>query len=402
MAFLSPREAWAASSVRFQFNDPGELRIPLVQSLVDKFNNSQSDVQVKLEFVAQAQARQKIITEIVGGNPPDVCMLWDNWLGEFEGMGALEDLTSPIKSWKEYAAIAPTAWETVTVKGKIVSFPWSVANDAIFVRTDRLKEYGLTPPKDNWTWDDFLALAKAFTKPDRNQYGLGMRGTGAWAVLYATEFMYGNGAQVLKDGKVAINSKEAVEAFEWYVDLIRKWKVAPPSAPTDGYRQMILGFGRGVTSMYLHNNGSVEEQKKLVGEGNFATLPIPIGPGKKRVSFYFTETLTMFKAAKNKEGAWKFMTYLMDEEPQFQYCSPLGMMPSRPELTKRPPYNGPAYAGFGKSFPFASVNPYLAYPGWGGKLDSEGVPLFQQAFVGQLTPKQCLDKFAEILTKNMA
>jgi len=27
--------------------------------------------------------------------------------------------------------------------------------------------------------------------------------------------------------------------------------------------------------------------------------------------------------------------------------------------------------------------------------------LFQQAFVGQLTPKQCLDKFAEVLRNNM-
>jgi hypothetical protein len=30
------------------------------------------------------------------------------------------------------------------------------------------------------------------------------------------------------------------------------------------------------------------------------------------------------------------------------------------------------------------------------------VPMFQQAFVGQITPKQCLDKFAEMLAKNMA
>jgi len=64
-------------------------------------------------------------------------------------------------------------------------------------------------------------------------------------------------------------------------------------------------------------------------------------------------------------------------------------------------HNGPGYAGFVKSFPFARVNPYLAYAGRGGRLDSEGVPLFQQAFVDQITPKQCLDRFAEVLTKNM-
>jgi multiple sugar transport system substrate-binding protein len=373
-----------------------------VESLVDRFHKSQSDVEVKVEFVPQAQARQKLITAVAAGNPPDCCMMWDNWLGEFDGMGALEDLTGQIKSWKHYAGTTPTAWQTVTVKGKIVSFPWAITNDAIFVRTDRVKEYGLKMPTFDWTWDDFLTLAKGFTKPEKNQYGFGMRGGGTWAVLYATEFMYGNGTQVLKDGKVAINSPEAVQAFEWYVDLIRKWKVTPPSAPTDAYRQIVEGFGRGVTSMYLHNSGSIEEQKKFVGEANFATLPIPVGPAKKRASFFFSETLTMFKGGKNKDGAWKFMTFLMDDEPHFDYCKTLGLLPTREALTKRPPYTEAAYAGFVGSFPFSIVSPYLAYPGWGGKLDSEGVPLFQQALVGQLTPKQCLDKFAEMLTKNMA
>jgi len=400
--FLGARKAFGANPVRFQFSVPEPLRISLVESLVERFNKSQSDVEVKVEFVPQAQARQKLITSISAGNPPDCCQMWDNWLGEFDGMGALEDLTGQIKGWKYYASTAPTAWQTVSLKGKIVSFPLALTNDAIFIRTDRVKEYGLKTPTFDWTWDDFLTLAQGFTKPEKNQYGFGLRGGGTWAVLYATEFMYGNGAQVLKDGKVVINSPEAVSAFEWYIDLIRKAKVTPPSAPTDAYRQIVEGFGRGVTSMYLHNSGSIEEQKKFVGEPNFATLPLPVGPAKKRASFFFSETLTMFKGGKNKDGAWKFLTWMMDDEQHYQYCKTLGLLPTRQNLSERPPYTEPSYAGFVKSIPFSIVSPYLAYPGWGGKLDSEGVPMFQQAFVGQITPKQCLDKFAEMLTKNMA
>ena len=52
--FLSPRKAHAASTVRFQFSVPEPLRISLVESLVDRFNKSQSDVEVKIEFVPQA------------------------------------------------------------------------------------------------------------------------------------------------------------------------------------------------------------------------------------------------------------------------------------------------------------------------------------------------------------
>jgi multiple sugar transport system substrate-binding protein len=400
--FLSPRKAFGAAPVRFQFSVPEPERISLVESLIDRFHKAQSEVEVRVECVPQAQARQKLITAIAAGNPPDCCQMWDNWLGEFDGMGALEDLTAQIKGWKYYASTAPTAWQTVSLKDKIVSFPLALTNDAIFIRTDRVKEYGLKMPTFDWTTDDFLALAKGFTKPDKNQYGFGLRGGGTWAVLYATEFMYGNGAQVLKDGKVVINAPEAVSAFEWYIDLIRKLKVTPPSAPTDAYRQIVEGFGRGVTSMYLHNSGSIEEQKGFVGEPNFATLPIPVGPAKKRASFFFSETLTMFKGGKNKDGAWKFLTWMMDDEQHYYYCRTLGLLPTRQNLSERPPYTEAAYAGFVKSIPFSIVSPYLAYPGWGGKLDSEGVPLFQQAFVGQLTPKQCLDKFAEMLSKNMA
>ena len=226
---LRPRRAWGSAPVRFQFSVPEPKRNALVESLVQRFNQSQKDFEVKVEFVPQAQARQKLITSITAGSPPDCCQVWDNWVGEFDGMGAIEDLTGKVKDWKYYSDVLPIAWQTVTVKNRIASFPWVVTNDAVYYRTDRLKEYGLKAPKDDWTFDDFLTLTKGFTKTDKNQYGFGMRGQGTWAVLYATEFMYANGAQVLKDGKVAINSKEAADALDWYLDLFRKYKVCPPS-----------------------------------------------------------------------------------------------------------------------------------------------------------------------------
>jgi multiple sugar transport system substrate-binding protein len=102
---------------------------------------------------------------------------------------------------------------------------------------------------------------------------------------------------VLRDGKVVINSKEAIDALSWYVDLGLKHKVTPPSAATDGFVEIVETFGRGVTSMYQHNSGSSGQQKKNVGADNFATLPVPIGPANKRASFWFSETLTMFKGA---------------------------------------------------------------------------------------------------------
>jgi ABC-type glycerol-3-phosphate transport system substrate-binding protein len=96
------------------------------------------------------------------------------------------------------------------------------------------------------------------------------------------------------------------------------------------------------------------------------------------------------------------MTWLMDDEPNYHYCTTLGLLPARQALADRAHYKQPGYQGFVKSLPFSVVSPYRAYPGWGGKLESEGVPLFQQAMLGRISPKECLDRFAEVLTRNMA
>src|SRR5438046_4621312 len=61
---VGPRRAWGAQPVRFQFSVPEPKRTALVESLAQRFNQSQKDFEVRVEFVPQAQARQKLITSI--------------------------------------------------------------------------------------------------------------------------------------------------------------------------------------------------------------------------------------------------------------------------------------------------------------------------------------------------
>src|SRR6516165_4449905 len=400
---MAPRKAWGAEPVRFQWSVPEPTRIALMNSLVERFNQSQRDFAVAIEYVPQAQARQKLISAITGGSPPDLCQAWDNWIGQFNGMGAVEDITARAKAWKHYADVVPTAWQTVSLNNQIISLPLAVTLDGVYYRTDRLKELGLKAPSPDWTWDEFLSLAKAFTRTDKNQYGYGMRGSGTWALLYPSEFAYANGAEVLRDGKVVINSTEAIDALSWYLDLALKHKVTPPSAATDGFVEIVETFGRGVTSMSQHNSGSVGQQKKNIGAEKFATLPVPIGPAKTRASFWFSETLTVLSRGRNKQGAWQFMSFMLDDEPSLMYCKTLGLLPARKSIISQPEFSkDPALVGFVQSFPIGIVSPYLAYPGWGGKIDSDGVPLIQQAMLGKISAKDCLDRFAEILKKEMS
>ena len=91
---IAPKKAWGAEPVRFQWSVPEPTRIALMNSMVERFNASQKDFTVAIEYVPQAQARQKLISSITGGTPPDLCQAWDNWIGQFNGMGAVEDITA--------------------------------------------------------------------------------------------------------------------------------------------------------------------------------------------------------------------------------------------------------------------------------------------------------------------
>ncbi len=97
------------------------------------------------------------------------------------------------------------------------------------------------------------------------------------------------------------------------------------------------------------------------------------------------------------------MSFMLEDEPSLKYNSTLGLLPARKSILDQPEFaKDPALAGFVNSFGIGIVSPYLAYPGWGGKIDSDGVPLIQQAILGKISAKDCLDRFADILKKEMS
>jgi hypothetical protein len=183
---------------------PEPTRITLVTSLVQRFNQSQKDFEVKVEFVPQAQARQKLISAISAGSPPDVCQVWDNWLGQFQAMGAVEDLTSRAKAWKHQQDVQDTAWQTVTVGNQIVSLPLALTlgTFSIGLIASRARPQAPTPTDLTASW-----RSQRLHQGGENRYGYGMRGAGAPGRCLSERICVRQWRGGLKDGKLAINSK---------------------------------------------------------------------------------------------------------------------------------------------------------------------------------------------------
>ncbi|MFX0195187.1 MAG: ABC transporter substrate-binding protein [Candidatus Hodarchaeota archaeon] len=376
-------------------------------AIIERFEKENPNIEVDGEAIAQSVLHEKTIQMVETGTTPDVYVMYEHFIGEFYAMGALEDLTDRTKALPFYDDFSDIALVGASVDGKILAVPQTLYNDGIYVRNDRIEDLGLSQPSVDWTWDEFLDYAKKLTRDIDNdgitdQYGFGMRGDGLEAVKALTAFIYAGGGDVYKDGEVVINSPEAVEAAEWYIDLFRTQKVAPPSAPTDGWFGIVEGFGRGTTSMYLHNCGSIHQQNVYIGSANYANLPLPIGPANRRVSYMGQVGLAIFKGTEHIEEAWKFIEFCVSDWAMTLWNDAAVQLPPRESLAAQPIFaEDPHLSAFVASFPFLQANPYLVFPAWGGIASTKGVALFQQALVGEITAQEMLDQLANELEANM-
>lgn len=115
---------------------------------------------------------QKILTDFATKtNAYDAVVFAPQWMVDYITPGYLEDLTPRIKAdkdiqWEDIAAFFRDF--SATFQGKIYTIPLDGDFQMAYYRTDLLQTAGLKPPE---TWDDYLAIAKAFHGKDLNGDG---------------------------------------------------------------------------------------------------------------------------------------------------------------------------------------------------------------------------------------
>src|SRR4030095_14831833 len=125
------------------------------------------------------------------------------------------------------------------VNGKTYLLTKDFSPLVLYYNKDMFQKAGVEPPKEGWTWNDFAETAKKLTVREGDkvtQWGVQMPdhwGDYSWDRGFSI-FAYQNGADFLSpDGSKAtgyLNSDAMKEAMQFYVDLVKKEKVAPDVA----------------------------------------------------------------------------------------------------------------------------------------------------------------------------
>lgn len=240
-----------------------------------------------------------------------------------------------------------------TTKGQYYALPYHGWVQGLWYRADWFKEAGLAPPE---SWEDILAAARYFYKPEMNQYGI-LVGTlpEAYTEQCFTPIAMSNGAALFTADKTLVfNSPQMKEAIAFYAELA---KYNPPGPQTWRARDYYLQGKMAMFfySTYIMDDLAVQEVAagSLTGE-NFSDLQgttfdpelvnnteiasmvyhrFPAGYGTVVALGLFNQT----DRAKT-EAARKFIEYLYTQNAYitFLHMAPGGMNPMLKEIATNP------------------------------------------------------------------
>jgi multiple sugar transport system substrate-binding protein len=370
----------------YHFDDPSGSPAALVAD----FERANPDIRVLAESIPWGGGGDydtRLYTNVIAGNAPDCAVLKFQNLGRLMEMEAIRPLDEPIASWPGRADIPEDLWRMYRASdGRHYLLPVEYVIQYLYVRQDWFAREGLALPTG---FDNFLTAAKALTGGDRWGFGLrsGPGGQDHWG-----SFVLANGAKLEKGG---LTTPAALAANRWFIDLYRLHHVFPPSAPSDGFVQIIANMKSGRTAMTIHHIGSANEMAAALGE-DVTAVPVPRAPGGTGWATYGDGSNGVLSQSKNPEAAWRWIAYLSTARPNVAFNKLTGQV----TVTTSGAIGWDAQPkrfldATLASLPIAQVLP--ATPEFADFIRTVWPQTAQKALVGQITPDAMMQIFEKHL-----
>lgn len=385
-ATLPARDATAAArAITYWHHLTSQEEFKGLQRVMALFAAKYPDVALTQENIPNPEYMTKFTAAVMANSRPDVSMVVAERLPDMLGMNGLIDLTSRIDAWPNKGNYPRDRWKGSSADGKTYGVPAFTFVDWVYWRKDWFEQAGIDgPPK---TTDEFVVVAKKLTDPSKNRYGFGMR-AGPGAYSYILDLIEAFGSPFVVDGRNAMDKAKTLAAIKWYSDLATVHKVVPPSAPNDGFRQIMEGFKTGQTAMTWHHTGSLTEMARDMKPGSFATGEKPAGPAARvaRLTYLFNGIMK----ADNIDAAWNWITFWGEKEPSIAFLEETGYFPSSTVIANDARITGnPLYAPAIRTLAYGRLPP--GFTGFAGWAQTVVQPEFQKVIVGQQSAERAVD-----------
>ena len=269
---------------------------------VEAFKKANPNIAVKVDVQPWKDRETTLVTQITGGNAPDVAYMIPDELRAFQAKGALD----PIPDTVSKEGYRPAALDAATVDSKLYGAP--VLMSVVPGTCDKkvLAQAGVTePPK---TWDDLIAMAPKFK--EKGLYATTIDATNS-AVLNTTYYpwVWQAGGDVFdRSGNLSLASPEAETALTFLADLVKNG-YAPKSEATTAVPLEQSAIAKRQVACEFHVEPTL--LAKQWGDDRLVIAPLK---NKQQKTYGTVGSLTILKASKNKAAAAKWLSFVTTPE----------------------------------------------------------------------------------------
>jgi multiple sugar transport system substrate-binding protein len=311
------------ADLRFMYwGDITEIRI--INEMVGQFEKD-TGLTVSAERVpAGPPYMEKVLTQFAGGAAPDVLFVESGNFMEFAQKGVLEDLTPFLENEKNFkkSDFYPQIIDRFTEGKNLYVLPRDIAPICtVYYNKKAFDEAGIKYPEDGWTWDDMVAAGKKLVKKDASGRVTRFGYVDDWPIWEA--FVFSNGGRIVDDvknpKKFLMDSKEAIDGIQFRADLMLKSGIMPSPS------QMTAMGGMGSADMFISGRAAMFYSGiwktpgfRAIKNFEWDVVMFPRGPRGGRGFPSGGSGYAIVKSAKNKEAAWKLITYLAGREGQIK------------------------------------------------------------------------------------
>lgn len=282
-----------------------------LQKLSSEFERQHPDIQLKWVTLEEGPLRQQVTQDVATrGGRFDIMTIgayeapiWSRrgWIKAIEPTPAyqLSDLLRPIR-------------EALSVNGQLYALPFYGESSMTMVRTDLLKEAGITLGPTP-TWEQIRSAARRLHQPRQGLYGICLRGKPGWGENMALLTTMANtfGGQLFDmDWRPRFDTPAWHAAVSLYADLLQHY--GPPGAAANGYNENLALFMAGRCAIWVDATvaGSfVNRPGRSKAAGRVAFLQAPTAVTPKGSHWMWTWALAIPASSAKTGAAQRFMEW---------------------------------------------------------------------------------------------
>ena len=291
---------------------------PVRHEQIRLFNELYPKYHLRLD--PQNQGMEKVIVQCLAGVGPDLFDCFNGFdLAAYIRSGIALDVTDMFPDYGiDPDAVWPCLKTFFQLDGRSYGFPDNAGANAVWYNKRLFDRQGLPYPTDEWTWDEFIEIAKKLTLRNENgqpeQFGL----IGYWdwqGVLY----QWGARIYTPEGTRCALDSPEAAEAMQFMQDLVHVHGIIPNPDEQASMASM-GGWGTGEIALFGAERAAMAIGGRwwlcILRNEDYAHLQLgavlmPKGPSQ---AVHGSGRATLVNSrSKNIDGAMCFLQYMHSE-----------------------------------------------------------------------------------------